>query len=164
MRTREPDRAQGWLFKQMPDQLVEAEHPVRVVAAAVEELDVSGFLEEAKAVEGRAGRPVTSPKLLLALWVYGIGQGVGTATELARRCEEDRAYQWLAGGVKVSHDKLSEFRVEHPEVLEKVFTQVLAVLLQQGLVGLEQVAQDGTRVRASASAPSFRRGSRRSCT
>lgn len=59
--------------------------------------------------------------------------------------------------MKVSHDKLSGFRVEHPEVLEKVFTQVLAVLLQQGLVGLEQVAQDGTRVRASASAPSFRR-------
>jgi hypothetical protein len=42
-------------------------------------------------------------------------------------------------------------------VLQQVFTDVLAVLLQQGLVSLEQVAQDGTRVRASASAPSFRR-------
>jgi transposase len=157
VRTKEPDRTQGWLFKQMPEQLVEPEHPVRVVAAAVEALDLSGFLAEAKAVEGHAGRPVTSPRLLLALWVYGIQRGVGTATELARRCEEDRAYQWLAGGVKVSHDKLSQFRVEHLEVLQQVFTDVLSVLLQQGLVGLEQVAQDGTRVRASASAPSFRR-------
>ena len=159
VRTKEPDRSQGWLFKQMPDQLVEPEHPVRVVAEAVEALDLSGLLAGAKAVEGHAGRPVTSPRLLLALWVYGIQQGVGTATELARRCEEDRAYQWLAGGVKVSHDKLSQYRVEHLEVLQQVFTDVLSVLLQQGLVSLEQVAQDGTRVRASASAPSFRRES-----
>ena len=157
VRTREPDRAQGWLYKQMPDQLVAPEHPVRVVAEAVEALDVSGFLAEAKAVEGHPGRPVTSPRLLLALWVYAIQQGVGTATELARRCEEDRAFEWLAGGVKVSHDKLSQFRVENLEVLQQVFTDVLSVLLQQGLVSLEQVAQDGTRVRASASAPSFRR-------
>jgi transposase len=141
----------------MPDQLVGPEHSVRLVAAAVEALDLSGFVAEAKAVEGHAGRPVTSPRLLLALWVYGIQQGVGEATELARRCEEDRAFQWLAGGVKVSHDKLSQFRVEHLEVLEQVFTEVLSVLLQQRLVSLEQVAQDGTRVRASASAPSFRR-------
>lgn len=157
VRTREPDRAQGWLFKQMPEQLVGPEHPVRVVAAAVEAMDLSGFVAEARAVEGHAGRPVTSPRLLLALWVYGIQQGVGEATELARRCEEDRAFEWLAGGVKVSHDKLSQFRVEHQEVLQQVFTDVLSVLMQQGLVGLEQVAQDGTRVRASASAPSFRR-------
>ena len=159
VRTKEPDRAQGWLFKQMPDQLVAPEHPVRVVAAAVEALDLSGFLSEAKAVEGHPGRPVTSPRLLLALWVYGIQQGVGTATELARRCEEDRAFEWLAGGVTVSHDRLSQFRVEHLEVLQQVFTDVVSVLLQQGLVSLEQVAQDGTRVRASASAPSFRRES-----
>jgi len=96
VRTNEPDRAQGWLFKQMPEQLVEPEHPVR--AAAVEALELSGFLAEAKAVEGHAGRPVTSPRLLLALWVYGIQQGVGKATETARRCQEDRALQWLAGG------------------------------------------------------------------
>jgi transposase len=157
VRTREPDRSQGWLFRQMPDRLVGAEHPVRLVVAGLERLDLSGFLEKAKAVEGHPGRPVTSPQLLLALWVYGIQRGVGTATELARRCREDAAFQWLCGGVEVSHDVLSQFRVEHVEVLEEVFTQVLSVLLQQQLVSLELVAQDGTRVRASASAPSFRR-------
>ena len=142
---------------QMPDQLVGPEHPVRLVAAVVEALDLSGFLAQAKAVEGHPGRSVTSPRLLLALWVYGIQQGVGEATELERRSKEDVAFQWLAGGVNVSHDRLSQFRVEHQEVLEQVFSDVLSVLMQHGLVELEQVAQDGTRVRASASAPSFRR-------
>jgi transposase len=82
-------------------------------------------------------------KLLLALWVYGIQRGVGTATEWARRCWEAAAFQWLCGGVEVSHDVLSQFRVEHLEVLQEVFTQVLSVLLQQRLVSLEWV--DGRR-------------------
>jgi hypothetical protein len=43
VRTREPDRSQGWLFRQMPDELVGAEHPVRLVVAALERLDLSGF-------------------------------------------------------------------------------------------------------------------------
>lgn len=155
IRTKEPERAQGWLF--VPAREVGPEHPVRLVAAAVERLDLSDFLKDAKAFEGGPGRPVTSPKLLLALWVYGIQQGVAEAKELERRCGTDAAFHWLCGGVKVSHDVLSEFRINHMEALEKVFTKVVATLLLYGLVTLEHVALDGTRVRASASAPSFRR-------
>ncbi|MET0400839.1 MAG: hypothetical protein ABW123_00495 [Cystobacter sp.] len=72
VRTREPQREQGWLFRQMPENLVGAEHPVRLVAAAVERLDFGGVLQQAKAVQGRAGRLLTSPHLLLAVWMYGI--------------------------------------------------------------------------------------------
>lgn len=141
----------------MPAPEVGPEHPVRLVAAAVERLDLRGFLRDAKAVEGVAGRPVTSPKLLLSLWLYGIQQGIGEAKELARRCKSDAAFRWLCGGVEPSHDVLGDFRVKHLEALQDVFTKVVGVLLQHGLVTLEHVALDGTRVRASASAPSFRR-------
>jgi transposase len=156
VRTKEPQRDQGWLF--VPAHEVPPDHPVRLVAAAVERLDLRGFLRNAKAVEGVAGRPVTSPTLLLSLWLYGIQQGIGEATELARRCTSDAAFRWLCGGVEPSHDVLSAFRVQHLDVLQDVFTQVLGTLLEHGLVTLEHVALDGTRVRASASAPSFRRG------
>jgi len=142
------------LFVPAPE--VGPEHPVRLVAAAVERLDLSGFVKDAKAVEGVAGRPVTSPTLLLSLWLYGIQQGIGEATELARRCVSDAAFRWLCGGVEVSHDVLSDFRVRHLDVLQKVFTQVVGALLHHGLVTLEHLALDGTRVRAHASAPSFR--------
>ena len=155
VRTKEPQRDQGWLFVPAPE--VGPEHPVRLLAAGVERLDLSGFLKDAKAIEGVAGRPVTSPTLLLSLWLYGIQQGIGEATELARRCQSDAAFRWLCGGVEPSHDTLGDFRVKHLEVLQDVFTKVVGVLLHHGLVTLEHVAQDGTRVRASAAAPSYRR-------
>jgi transposase len=162
VRTKEPQRDQGWLFVPAPE--VGPEHPVRLVAAAVERLDLGDFLRHAKAVEGVAGRPVTSPTLLLSLWLYGIQQGIGGAKELARRCQSDAAFRWLCGGVEPSHDVLSDFRVKHLDALQGLFTKVLGTLLHHGLVTLEHVALDGTRVRASASAPSFRRqGSLEAC-
>jgi hypothetical protein len=82
---------------------------------------------------------------------------VGSAREIARRCETDDAYRWICGGVSVNHHTVSDFRVGHPEALDELMTQVLAVLTHAGLVELRRTAQDGMRVRASAGAASFRR-------
>jgi hypothetical protein len=62
--------------------------------------------------------------------------------------------------VSLNHHLLSDFRVNHGEALDELQTQVLAVMMKQGLVTLTRLAQDGTRVRASAGAASFRRAPR----
>jgi hypothetical protein len=61
------------------------------------------------------------------------------------------------GGISVNYHSLSDFRVGHAAYLEKVLTHSVAVLMEQGLVKLNRVSQDGIRVRASAGAGSFRR-------
>jgi hypothetical protein len=94
--------------------------------------------------------------MLLTLWLYAISCGVGSAREIARLTETELAYRWISGEMRVSHQLLSRFRVSHGEVLDGLMTQVLGTLLHKGLLSLKVVAQDGTRVRASASAPSFR--------
>jgi hypothetical protein len=76
---------------------------------------------------------------------------------VARLCEAHDAYRWICGGVSVNYHGLSDFRVAHRAALDDLLTQVLAAMLSQGLVTLTRVAQDGTRVRASAGAASFRR-------
>jgi len=61
------------------------------------------------------------------------------------------------GGVEVGYHTLSDFRSQQGEALDQLITQVLAVLMKQRLVDLSRIAQDGSRVRASAGAASFRR-------
>jgi transposase len=119
-------------------------------------LDLGPFTAEAKAVRGRAGRDVLSPAMLLTLWLYAISIGIGSARKIARLTTTDDAFRWIVGDKTVSHTTLSEFRVGHAEALDKLMTDVLGVLLHKGLLSLGRVGQDGTRVRASASAPSFR--------
>jgi len=62
--------------------------------AVVEKLDVSRFCEPIKAREGFAGRDATDPRLLVALWLYASIRGIGSARELARRCEESAPFRW----------------------------------------------------------------------
>jgi len=159
-RLRKPERRQmGWV-PQCPDDLVPAEHEVRTVAAVVEKLDVSAFEEGIEAREGVAGRDATDPALLVALWLYACIRGIGSARELARRCEESLPFRWLCGGVGVNHRMLSEFRTVHEAKLDALFTQVIATLVDKELVGVSRISQDGVRVRVSAGAASFRRGER----
>ena len=160
VRLRKPERRQMFLATQCLEDLVGATHPVRLVAAVVAKLDLSRFAEPIAAREGVAGRDATDPELLVGLWLYGCIRGIGSARELARRCEESAAFRWLCGGVSVNHRLLSDFRTHHEAALDELFTQVIASLVDQGLVKVSRVSQDGVRVRVSAGAGSFRREER----
>jgi transposase len=159
IRTSEPQRAQGVIRFEVPEETLPAEHPARLLWRIVEKLELSGFLAEARAFEGRQGRDQTSVRMLLTLWLYAISVNVGSGREIERRLASDPAFQWIVGDKRVGRTTLNEFRTSHPGALEKVFRDVLGVLIHKGLVSLDLVAQDGTRVRASASLPSFRSAS-----
>jgi transposase len=142
------------------DDLVSPQHPVRLIAQVVERLEVAEFCQPIKAREGVAGRDATDPKLLVALWLYACVRGIGSAHELARQCQENQGFLWLLGGVTVNHRLLSDFRTDHGPALEELFTRVIASLVDQGVVKVSRISQDGVRVRVGAGASSFRREER----
>lgn len=151
------DRSQIELRPVDLDGLIPADHRARLIWQAVERLDLSRFYEWIKAREHAPGRPPTDPKVFVALWLYATADGVGSARELERLCQEHHAYQWLRGGVPLNYHTLSDFRGAHGTALDELFTQVLAVMLEQDLISLKRVSQDGLRVRALAGTSSFRR-------
>jgi transposase len=160
VRLRKAERLQLSMEPHCLDDLVGAHHSVRTVMAVVEKLEVSGFCERIRAREGQAGRDATDPRLLVGLWLYGCTRGIGSARELARRCAESAPFRWLCGGVTVNHRLLSDFRIDHADALDGLFTQVLATLVDKKLVRVSRISQDGVRVRVSAGSSSFRREER----
>ena len=160
VRLRRPERRQVSMLIQCPDDLVSASHPARMVMSVVETLDLQRFHEPIKARAGQAGRDATDPQLLVALWLYACTRGIGSARELARRCEDSAAFRWLCGGVTVNHRLLSDFRTDHGAALDDLFTQVIASLVDKDVVHVSRVSQDGVRVRVAAGASSFRREER----
>jgi transposase len=128
-----------------------------VIWAYVERLDLSALEERVQARAHGPGQSPPSPRLLLALWLYATTQGVGSARALARLCESDDAYRWLCGGVSLNYHGLSDFRTEHPELLERLLIENVASLSVANVINLDEVIQDGLRVRASAGTGSFRR-------
>jgi transposase len=142
------------------ERLIGAEHPARAVWEFIGQLDLSAYQEEVRAVEGKAGRPGWEPRLLISLWVYAYSQGVGSARAIEELCEWEPAYQWLTGSRVINAHTLSDFRVKHDTALNGLFVQTLGLLSADGLITLERVMQDGTKIRANAASDSFRRQER----
>src|SRR5215210_4410919 len=151
------DRQQRFPRPTEIDSLLPAHHRARVIWEFTGGLDLSPLTAKIKAVAGHAGAPAIDPRILLAVWMYAISEGVGKARQVARLCESHDAYRWILGGVTVNYHTLSDFRRQHEAEIDALLTQSLGVLLHEGLVALARIAQDGMRVRASAGAASFRR-------
>lgn len=138
------------------EQLIEAEHPARAIWEFLGRINLSSFSEGVQAYEGERGRAAHDPRLLVSLWVYAYSQGVTAGREIARLCESDPAYQWLTGMKVVNYHSLTDFRVQHETALRELFIQILGVLSSEGLVSLERVMNDGTKIKAQGSRHSFR--------
>jgi transposase len=151
------NRAQGEIRDDSLEQLLPPEHPVRDVWQFVESLDLSAIMAQIRSVPGHPGTPAIDPRILMALWLQATIDGVGSSRKLAELCELHLVYRWLCGGVEVGYHTLADFRTGHGAVLDEILTRTVAVLLHEGLIHLQRVAQDGMRVRASAGASSFRR-------
>ena len=145
-----PDRAQlRWdvvdLDSQLPD-----DHRARLVWAFVEGLDLSEFYDRIKARDAVAGRPATDPRVVLAVWLYATLEGIGSARAIDRLCQQHAAYRWLCGGAPINHDLLATFRRENAVLLDRLLTQSVTGLIAEKLITLEEMAIDGTKVRACA--------------
>jgi transposase len=156
-RLREPQRDQLALRVVDIEGLLPLDHPARAVWVFVEQLDLSPLLDAIKARKGEPGHPPANPKIPMALWLYATIDGVGSARALARLCESHVAYQWICGGVSMNYHTLSDFRVAHVSLLDRLLAQGVTALVAEGLVQLQRLAQDGVRVRAAAGAASYRR-------
>lgn len=155
-RLRRVDRRQVRMMSCSLDELLPQDHRARLVWQVVTTLNLNDF-EAAVAARGSSpGRAATDPRILVSLWLYAAIEGIGSGREVTRLCDCHDAYRWLAGGVSLNYHTINDFRVDHGEALDGLFTQLIALLVKHELVDVTRLAQDGVRVRASAGAASFR--------
>jgi transposase len=155
-----PDRAQlRWDMVDLDSQLSD-DHRARLVWAFVEDLDLSEFYDRIKARDAVAGRPATDPRVVLAVWLYATLEGIGSARAIDRLCQQHAAYRWLCGGAPINHDLLAGFRRENAALLDRLLTQSVTGLIAEKLITLEELAIDGTKVRAHAGRGSMCKGKR----
>ena len=97
------------------------------------------------------GAPPYDPRLMLKLLIYGYSNGITSSRELERRCHHDVAFMFLTAQAAPDFVAISRFRRRHLQAFTALFTQVLGMCAQAGLVSLGKVVLDGSKIRASAS-------------
>ncbi len=151
------DRQQVVLEQVDVEELIPQDHAARNIWSILGRLDLSHFQGDIKSVEGRGGRNVWEPRLLIAMWIYAYSRGISSAREIERQCGHEPALRWLTGLKTVNHHTLSDFRIKHGDALQNLFVQVLGILSMEKLVTLERVTVDGTKVRAAVNKKTFSR-------
>lgn len=143
-------REQAILFPPSLDQLVAADHPVRVIDAFVDGLDLAklGF---SKVMAEATGRPPYRPADLLKLYVYGYLNQIRSSRRLEREAARNLEVLWLLKRVAPSFKTIADFRRDHPGPIIGVCRSFVRFCRDQALYGSELLAIDGSKIAAVAS-------------
>jgi transposase len=126
------------------------DHAVFLLNDLVDALDLRAITAVYHRGDG-GGNPPYHPVLLTKLLLYAYMQGVVGSRAIAAKTYEDLAYRVLTVDQHPDFRTVSDFRERHLAALQALFPQVVRLAQRLGLVKLEQVAQDGTKVLANAS-------------
>ncbi len=143
-------RGQSALFPVVLDELVAADHPVRVIDAYVAGLEL-GVLGFAKAQPAATGRPAYDPADLLRLYLYGYLNQVRSSRRLERECGRNVELMWLLNRLVPDHKTIAEFRRVNAVAFKAVCRAFVRFCAQAKLIGGQWVAIDGSKFQAVAS-------------
>jgi transposase len=127
------------------------DHPVRFVAAFVDELTAADWTALGVAPGGHpGGAPAYDPTVLLAAWLYGFMSGIRSCRKLATACEEQLPFLWLTGGQRPDHNTLWRFYQRSRPGMHTLFKRTVATAATSGLVVWAIQAVDGTKIGGNA--------------
>lgn len=145
--TGELDRDQLVLFPERLDDVVPADHAVRLLDEILGSLDWSVWEAAYKDV-GR-GRPPFAPRLMASVILYGLLVQIRASRKLEEALFVRLDFRWLAQGTIIDHSTLCQFRHKHAEALADLFIKVGLIAHETMMTSLCRLAFDGTRSRAS---------------
>ena len=114
----------------------------------VENLDLSAIYDSY--TESR-GYPPYSPIMMVKILMYAVSKGIHSSRKIEKALHDDIGFRYLSANQQPEHWTISEFRRRHMEALGDIFVQSVQVAQKSGLVKLEQIAIDGTKIKANAS-------------
>lgn len=125
-------------------------HPLSQLLSVIWSLDLSDFNASYKNDTGVGGRPATSCRRILAVVVYSLLYGGISMRNLQRELAVRADLLYLSGGMNIDHTTFSVFRKRHRAAILKLFSQTVFVGVEAGLIDLDTVCIDSTKIKAWA--------------
>jgi transposase len=143
---------QAMIFPPTLDELIAKDHPVRVVSEILERVDITKLMDQYKP----GGTSSYHPRMLLKVMVYAYIHNVYSSRKIEEALQENIYYMWLSGMSKPDHNTINRFRGKRlQQTLQPIFTQVVLLLCEEGLLSIKELYTDGTKMEANANRYSF---------
>jgi transposase len=102
------------------------------------------------------GSPAYDRQMMLKVILLAYASGIYSSRRIAKATRENIGFMWICGLHPLDHCTINRFRCEriHP-VFEEIFSSVIELLSDMGLVDLNTYFLDGTKIEANANKFSF---------
>lgn len=132
--------------------LVAADHPARVVNDVLERVDITALVRQYKP----GGTSSYHPRMLLKVLVYAYINNLYSSRKIEEAVSQNIYFMWLSGMSKPDHNTINRFRGQRlQKTLQPIFTQVVLLLCEEGLLSIKELYTDGTKIEANANRYTF---------
>ena len=143
---------QAMLLPPSLDELIAPDHPVRIVNQVLNKIDIEPLLQKYTG----GGSSSFHPRMLLKVLVFAYINNNYSSRKIEAALKENIPYMWLSGMSTPDHNTINRFRSDRlKEVLRQVFTQVVLLLADEGLLNIKELYIDGTKIEANANRYTF---------
>lgn len=140
---------QGWLMSADPREWLPGRHLAWSVLEQVGEMDLSAF-EGAYRGDGQGGKAY-DPAMMTGLLLYCYCKGLRSSREIEMATFDDVGARVICGNLHPDHATVARFVRRHERAVCGLLPESVKACAREGLVHLEVVAGDGTKLKASAS-------------
>lgn len=138
---------QQFLLPPRLDDLIPANHQVRVIEQAIEQMNIEPLLKQYKG----GGRSNYHPKMMLKVLVYAYSQRIYSSRMIAKALRENINFMWISGNNRPDFRTLNRFRSSTMKnVIGEVFGSIVELLVEEGYIQFENYFLDGTKIEANA--------------
>ena len=152
IRFQQYNQQQNWLFPPSIEELIPADHPVRIVNGVIEQLNLDLLISEYH----KEGKPGYHPKMMLKVMVYAYMDNTYSSRKIEKAMRENINFMWLSAMQVADHNTIARFRSERLRgIFKDIFKQVVLLLADEGLLTLKEVFTDGTKIESMAGRYTF---------
>jgi transposase len=146
------NQGQPMLLPPSLDELISATHPVRVVNKVIDQLNIDPLMKNYKA----GGTSSFHPRMLLKVLVYAYINNIYSSRKIEEALQQNIHFMWLSAMSTPDHNTINRFRSERlQDVLQDIFSQVVELLVAEGLLNIKELYVDGTKIEANANRYTF---------
>jgi transposase len=146
------DQSQQMLLPPSLEELIAPAHPVRVVNKVIDQIDIDPLVRKYKA----GGTSSFHPRMLLKVLVFAYINNIYSSRKIEEALQQNIHFMWLSAMSTPDHNTINRFRSDRlKDVLQQIFTQVVQLLVGEGLLNIKELYVDGTRIEANANRYTF---------
>jgi transposase len=141
------DQKQQFLLPISLEDFIAEDHISRILNDIIDAIDITDL--EAK--YSKDGCPAYHPRLLIKILLYGYSINIRSSREIFKMTHTDTAFMYLAAMQHPDFRTICRFRSTHLDSIKNVFSHVVTVCKEMGMLGVGKISLDGSKVKANAS-------------